>query len=118
MEKGKGTGALMTNVERRSRYLIAGKLRDKKGISMTSESIKHFQKIPKKLRATLIVNNGKEFSQFKEIEIKTGLIGPPLPIHVLPGKGGPMRIPMAFSDSIFPKEQIFDRSPRKKKLRL
>jgi hypothetical protein len=40
---------------------------------MTSESIKRFRKIPKRLRATLTVDNGKEFSQFKEIEIKTGL---------------------------------------------
>ena len=73
MEGGKGTGALMTHVERRSRYLIAGKLHDKKALSMTSESIKRFRKIPKRLRATLTVDNGKEFSQFKEIEIRTGL---------------------------------------------
>jgi IS30 family transposase len=73
MEGGKGTGGLMTHVERKSRYLIAGKLPDKKALSMTSGSITHFRKIPKRLRVTLTVDNGKEFSQFKEIEKKTGL---------------------------------------------
>jgi IS30 family transposase len=73
VEGGKGTGGLMTHVERKSRYLIAGKLHDKKALSMTSESIKRFRKIPKRLRATLTVDNGKEFSLFKEIETKTGL---------------------------------------------
>jgi IS30 family transposase len=63
----------MTHVESKSRYLIAGKLLDKKALSMTSESIAHFRKVPKRLRATLTVDNGKEFSQFKEIEKRTGL---------------------------------------------
>jgi IS30 family transposase len=73
MEGGKGSGGLMTHVERKSRYLIAAKLPDKKSMSMSSESIRRFRRVPKLLRFTLTVDNGKEFSQFKEIERKTGL---------------------------------------------
>jgi transposase, IS30 family len=73
MEGGKGSGGLMTHVERKSRYLIAARLPDKKAISMSSESIRHFRKVPKPLRVTLTVDNGTEFSQFKDIEKKTGL---------------------------------------------
>ena len=40
---------------------------------MSSESIRHFRKVPKPLRVTLTVDNGTEFSQFKDIEKKTGL---------------------------------------------
>ena len=73
VEGGKGSGGLMTHVERRSRYLIAAKLPDKKALSMSMESIRKFKRVPKILRHTLTVDNGKEFSQFKHIEKKTGL---------------------------------------------
>jgi IS30 family transposase len=73
VEGKKGTGSVATHVERRSRYLIAAKLADKKAESLTSQSVKAFLNIPKKLRQTLTVDNGKEFSLFKELEIKTGL---------------------------------------------
>ena len=73
VEGGKGKGGLMTHVERKSRYLIAAKLQDKKAESMALESIKGFRKIPRALRSTLTLDNGKEFSRFKEIEARTGL---------------------------------------------
>lgn len=73
VEGKKGTGGVATHVERRSRYLIAAKLADKKAESYTSQSIKAFQGIPKKIRHTLTVDNGKEFSLFKELEVNTGL---------------------------------------------
>jgi IS30 family transposase len=74
MEGGKGTGGLATHVERRCRYLLAAKLTDKSASIMTRQSIKSFQKeIPMVMRQTLTVDNGKEFSQFKELEAKTGL---------------------------------------------
>jgi len=40
---------------------------------MTDQSIKSFLMTPRALRQTLTVDNGKEFSQFKELEAKTGL---------------------------------------------
>ena len=40
---------------------------------MTQQSIKFFLRTPIVLRKTLTVDNGKEFSNFKELEDKTGL---------------------------------------------
>jgi IS30 family transposase len=73
LEGGKGSGGLATLVERKSRYLIAAKLTDKKAATMTEKTITSFRKTPRILRRTLTVDNGKEFSQFKELEAKTGL---------------------------------------------
>ena len=73
LEGAKGKGALATHVERKSRYLIAAKLADKKAATMTSQSIASFHKLPRLMRQTLTVDNGKEFSQFKELEARTGL---------------------------------------------
>ena len=73
VEGAKGTGGIATHVERKSRYLVAAKLVDKKAATMNAQSIKFFWKIPQVMRQTLTVDNGKEFSQFKELESKTGL---------------------------------------------
>ena len=73
VEGKKSTGYIVTHVERKSRYLMAAKLVNKKAESLTEESAKAFWRIPKKMRQTLTVDNGKEFSRFKELEIKTGL---------------------------------------------
>ena len=73
LEGGKGQGALATHVERRSRYVLAAKLTDKKASTMNLQSIGSFRSVPGRLRHTLTLDNGKEFSQFKEIEAKTGL---------------------------------------------
>jgi transposase, IS30 family len=40
---------------------------------MTEQSTKSFRRIPKFLRKTLTLDNGKEFSQFKMLETNTGL---------------------------------------------
>jgi len=73
VEGGKGTGHLTTHVERKCRYLIAAKLTDKKASTMKAQSIVLFRRMPRRLRRTLTLDNGKEFSRFKEIETKTGL---------------------------------------------
>lgn len=73
VEGAKGTGGIASHVERKSRYLIAANLADKTANTMTIASAKAFQRIPKMMRKTLTVDNGKEFSLFKEIEDKTGL---------------------------------------------
>ncbi|MBL7211406.1 MAG: IS30 family transposase [Desulfobacteraceae bacterium] len=61
IEGKKSTGYMVTHVERKSRYLIAAKLLDKKAESVTLKSIKAFWRISKKMRKTLTVDNGKEF---------------------------------------------------------
>lgn len=73
VEGVKGSGGIASHVERKSRYLVAAKLSDKTANTMTTASIKAFQRIPKKIRKTLTLDNGKEFSQFKQLEEKTGL---------------------------------------------
>lgn len=73
VEGAKGTGGVATHVERKSRYLLAVKLNDKKAATMTEQSTRSFWRVPKRLRKTLTVDNGKEFSRFKELEENTGL---------------------------------------------
>lgn len=73
LEGAKGTGGLATHVERKSRYLITSKLSDKQASTMADKTIKAFKVIPRHLRKTLTVDNGKEFAEFKRIQSKTGL---------------------------------------------
>ena len=73
LEGRKGCGHLATHVERKSRFLVAAKLADKRAATMTQATTTSFWRLPKVLRQTLTVDNGKEFSQFKELEAKTGL---------------------------------------------
>ena len=74
IEGKKSTGYIATHVERKSRYLLAAKLANKKAESLTMQSSKKYWRVPKKMRQTLTVDNGKEFSLFKELENKTGLM--------------------------------------------
>lgn len=73
VEGEKGTAHIATHVDRKSRYLMASKLSDKKAGTMANKTIKLFYKIPKIFRKTLTLDNGKEFAAFKKIEDKTGL---------------------------------------------
>lgn len=73
LEGGKGSEHIATHVDRKSRYLIASKLTNKKASSMSAGTIKAFRKIPIINRKTLTLDNGKEFADFKEIEVKIGL---------------------------------------------
>lgn len=68
-----GTGCLATMVERKSRYLVARKLEDKKAATLTGKCIKAFWSIPRIMRQTLTLDNGSEFANFKELEKKTRL---------------------------------------------
>lgn len=68
VEGAKGTGLLATHVERKSRYLRLGKLKDKRAATFTSVTRAIFRGLPRKLRRTLTADNGKEFADFKTIE--------------------------------------------------
>jgi len=65
-----GTGAIVTHVERKSRYLMAAKLESKQAFHLTQKSIALYRKIKRSLRTTLTLDNGKEFSEFKALEKK------------------------------------------------
>ena len=68
-----GTGAIATHVDRKSRYLMASLLPDKKAESFNASAREVYQKLPADICQTLTLDNGKEFSRFKELEIDTGL---------------------------------------------
>jgi IS30 family transposase len=69
----RGSGAVATHVERKSRYLMASLLPDKKAETFNAASIPVYSGVPEKLRQTLTLDNGKEFSKFKELESGTGI---------------------------------------------
>jgi len=46
---------------------------DKKAATMNAQTIRAFTKLPRVMRQTLTVDNGSEFSQFKELEKKARL---------------------------------------------
>ncbi|WAC06654.1 MAG: IS30 family transposase [Thermodesulfobacteriota bacterium] len=73
IEGKKSSGYIATLVERKSRYLLAGKLENKKATTLTDKSTQIFRRIPGIMRQTLTVDNGTEFAQFKELEEKTKL---------------------------------------------
>lgn len=73
VEGAKGTAYITTHVERKSRYLIAGKLINKTAAVTAAMASAAFKKVPKALRHTLTLDNGTEFAQFQKIEQATGL---------------------------------------------
>lgn len=74
VEGAKGSGHITTHVERKSRYLIAAKLANKTAAVTAVAITAAFRKIPRTLRHTLTLDNGKEFARFSEIEKGTGLV--------------------------------------------
>ena len=73
VEGAKGSGHITTHVERKSRYLIADKLVNKTAAVTAQVVTSAFRKIPAALRHTLTLDNGKEFTRFRDIEKNTGL---------------------------------------------
>lgn len=73
VEGAKGSGHITTHVERKSRYLVAAKLVNKTAAATAYAVNRAFRRIPRGLRHTLTLDNGKEFARFREIENGTGL---------------------------------------------
>lgn len=73
MEGAKSSGGLATHVERKSRYLLAGKLVNKLSATYTATTIKLFSQVPELRIKTMTADNGSEFAGFKEIEQRTGV---------------------------------------------
>lgn len=68
VEGKKGTGLLMTQVERKSRYVMLGKLDSKHAAPLRRKSIAMFASLPSCLRRTMTADNGKEFAEFAKIQ--------------------------------------------------
>jgi len=71
MEGGKSKGGLATHAERKSRYLVAGKLDNKRSDTFMAVSTALFEQIEPRFIKTFTVDNGSEFSQFKTLEAAT-----------------------------------------------
>ena len=64
---------LLTQVERKSRYLIAGKISDRRASTVALRHIEHFSVMPMSWRKTLTVDNGSEFAAFSQVEQHRGV---------------------------------------------
>lgn len=68
---GKSKGGLATHAERKSRYLVAGKVIDQKSKTFMDASMTSFSSMKPNLIKTFTVDNGSEFSEFKALEKAT-----------------------------------------------
>ena len=59
---------LLTQVERKSRFLILSKLSDRSADSVAQAHIEQLSRLPKQWRQTLTVDNGSEFAHFARVE--------------------------------------------------
>ena len=64
---------LVTHVERKSRYLLAGQLADRTAATFAAQSVALFQTVPAALRRTWPLDNGSECARFSAIAAHTGL---------------------------------------------
>jgi len=62
-----------TCVERRSRYLLARKMPDKRAATLNTALGRALARVPAHQRLTLTVDNGKEFAGFKTLQTRCGL---------------------------------------------
>jgi transposase, IS30 family len=71
---GKGRrSAVLTMVERKSGYVKIGKLNSLHAAPVTQSASRRFGRLPKDLRRSLTLDNGREFSQHKRLTDLTGI---------------------------------------------
>jgi len=73
LEGRKSCGLLATHVERKSRYTVAVKVKDKSADTVTRATVRAMKKLPLELVKTMTFDNGKEFAGFKELELELGM---------------------------------------------
>ena len=66
-------GALVTHVERKSGYLMAARVNARRSEPVNRATKRLFATLPRSLRRTLTVDNGKEFAGHEAISRQTGL---------------------------------------------
>ncbi|WP_013630000.1 IS30 family transposase [Rubinisphaera brasiliensis] len=72
IEGKKGTGYLVTHVERKTGYVVVGRLEDKQSETLNVGTRRAFENIPSPLIRTLTTDNGSEFSGHKQLEEALG----------------------------------------------
>lgn len=73
LEGKRGSGSILTLVERKSRYLIATKPGSGKAGSVSKAMTKLLSRCPEDLRRSMTLDNGREFAAFRKVEQKTGI---------------------------------------------
>ena len=68
-----GKAALVSCIERKSRYLLAAKVDDKTSASFNAALTEQMLAVPAALRQTLTLDNGSEMARFKALEASTGV---------------------------------------------
>ena len=72
---GKGQkSAIGTNVERKTRYVLISKLKDRKSKTVTTAFQKDLKPFPKKIKKTMTYDNGMEMAQHELFTKKAGII--------------------------------------------
>ena len=72
--RGNGkSGHIITYVERKSGYLVAGKVDSATVENINAFTLKKFKRMPKEKRQSMTYDNGSEFSGYDTIEEQTGL---------------------------------------------
>jgi IS30 family transposase len=69
----RGRSQIATHVERKSRYLMAARLNDRKADTFAALSSQLFRSLPAPFRKTLTLDNGSECARFDLIEKATGV---------------------------------------------
>jgi IS30 family transposase len=68
VEGKRGSGTVLTHVDRKSGYLLADKISGKSPHEVRDKTITHFNKLPKRKRRTITYDNGTEFTFHELIE--------------------------------------------------
>lgn len=68
VEGRKGTGYLVTHVERKTGYVVVGLMKDKQAATLNAGTLEAFHGIPCELIRTLTTDNGTEFSGHRLLE--------------------------------------------------
>jgi IS30 family transposase len=65
-------GRVATHVDRRSRYVLIGRMPDGRAIEFNAASIRCFRRVPARFRKTLTADNGSEFVEHKALGSRLG----------------------------------------------
>ena len=65
-------GRLATHVDRRSRYVLIGRMPDGTAVQFNAASIRCFKGMPARYRKTLTVDNGSEFVEHQALGTRLG----------------------------------------------
>jgi IS30 family transposase len=73
VEGSKGSGFIVTHVDRKSRYMVAAKVADKSSQAVNRAICARMKSLPADKIKTITYDNGKEFAGFKELEHTLGM---------------------------------------------